>query len=145
MPMPGRRVNGNAVSGITSLCEDVQRQVPVREEWGMAGKFEVYPDKSGKYRFRLKAGNGEVVAVGEAYEAKASAHKGAEAVQRAAAGGGKFEVYEDRGGKFRFRLKAGNGEIVATGEAYEAEASAEKGTEAVKRAADGAAIVEVDA
>lgn len=52
----------------------------------MAGKFEVYEDKSGKYRFRLKAGNGEVVAQGQAYETKAAAHKGTEAVQRAAAG-----------------------------------------------------------
>jgi uncharacterized protein YegP (UPF0339 family) len=33
--------------------------------------------------------------------------------------GGKFEVYKDRAGKFRFRLKASNGQVVATGEAYE--------------------------
>ncbi len=110
----------------------------------MAGKFEVYEDRGGKFRFRLKAGNGEVVAQGEAYEAKASAHKGCEAVQRAAAGAGKFEVYEDKAHKFRFRLKAGNGEIVATGEAYESEPAAHKGTEAVQRAADGAAIVDAD-
>lgn len=51
----------------------------------MAGKFEVYEDKSGKFRFRLKAGNGEIVAVGEAYESKAAAIKGTQAVQRAAA------------------------------------------------------------
>lgn len=56
---------------------------------------------------------------------------------------GKFEVYEDKAGKFRFRLKAGNGEIVAAGEAYETKASAIKGCEAVQRAADGAKIVEV--
>ena len=31
----------------------------------MAGKFEVYEDKAGKYRFRLKAGNGQIVAVVE--------------------------------------------------------------------------------
>jgi uncharacterized protein YegP (UPF0339 family) len=52
----------------------------------MAGKFEVYEDKVGKYRFRLKAGNGEIVAQGEAYETKAGAHGGCEAVQRAADG-----------------------------------------------------------
>ncbi|WIY02972.1 DUF1508 domain-containing protein [Amycolatopsis mongoliensis] len=52
----------------------------------MAGKFEVYRDKAGKFRFRLKAGNGEVVAVGEAYESKTGAKAGCEAVQRAAAG-----------------------------------------------------------
>lgn len=39
----------------------------------MAGKFELYSDKAGKFRFRLKAGNGEVIAVGEAYESKAAA------------------------------------------------------------------------
>ena len=50
----------------------------------MAGKFEVYQDKAGKYRFRLKAGNGEVVATGEAYETKAAAINGCESVQRAA-------------------------------------------------------------
>ncbi|WP_194948411.1 YegP family protein [Actinomyces trachealis] len=51
----------------------------------MAGKFEVYEDSSGKFRFRLKAGNGEVVATGQAYESKAAAVKGTKAVQRAAA------------------------------------------------------------
>ncbi len=51
----------------------------------MAGTFEVFEDSSGKFRFRLKAGNGQVVAHGEAYETRAAAHKGAEAVKRAAA------------------------------------------------------------
>ena len=58
----------------------------------MSGKFEVYKDKAGKYRFRLKAGNGEIVATGEAYESKASALNGCEAVQRAAAGATIVEV-----------------------------------------------------
>jgi uncharacterized protein YegP (UPF0339 family) len=56
---------------------------------------------------------------------------------------GKFEVYQDKAGKYRFRLKASNGEIVATGEAYESKASARAGCESVQRAADGASIVEV--
>lgn len=56
----------------------------------------------------------------------------------------KFEVYSDRAGKFRFRLKAGNGEIVASGEAYETKAAARKGCEAVQRAAADAPIVDVD-
>ncbi|WP_255620832.1 DUF1508 domain-containing protein [Pseudonocardia sp. DSM 110487] len=57
---------------------------------------------------------------------------------------GKFEVYKDRAGKFRFRLKASNGQVVATGEAYETKASALKGCESVQKAADGAPIVETD-
>lgn len=51
----------------------------------MAGKFELYEDKAGKFRFRLKAGNGEIIAVGEAYETKASAQKGIDSVIRNAA------------------------------------------------------------
>ncbi|TQM45169.1 uncharacterized protein YegP (UPF0339 family) [Pseudonocardia cypriaca] len=52
----------------------------------MAGKFEVYKDRAGKYRFRPKASNGQVVATGEAYETRAAALKGCESVQRAADG-----------------------------------------------------------
>lgn len=52
----------------------------------MAGKFEMYKDKAGKFRFRLKSGNGEIVAVGEAYETLSGAKGGCEAAQRAAAG-----------------------------------------------------------
>lgn len=52
----------------------------------MAGTFEIYKDKKGEFRFRLKAGNGEIVATGESYPTKAGAKKGVEAAQRAAAG-----------------------------------------------------------
>jgi uncharacterized protein YegP (UPF0339 family) len=48
----------------------------------MAGKFEVYEDAAGKYRFRLKAGNGEIIAVGEAYESKAGALNGIESIKK---------------------------------------------------------------
>ena len=51
----------------------------------MAGKFELYRDKASKYRFRLKAGNGQVIATGEAYETKASALNGIESVRKNAA------------------------------------------------------------
>ena len=52
----------------------------------MAGKFELYSDKAGKFRFRLKAGNGQVIAVGEAYESKSSALNGIESIRKNAAG-----------------------------------------------------------
>jgi uncharacterized protein YegP (UPF0339 family) len=55
---------------------------------------------------------------------------------------GRFEVYEDKAGKFR--LKAGNGEIVAVGEAYGTLAAAKEGCAAGQRAADGATVVEAD-
>ncbi len=55
----------------------------------------------------------------------------------------KFEVYEGKNGEFYFRLKAGNGEVVATGEGYASKDGAVKGCEAVKRAAADAVVVEV--
>lgn len=58
----------------------------------MAGKFELYQDKSGNWRFRLKAGNGQVIAVGEAYESKAAAQNGIESVQKNAPGASVIEV-----------------------------------------------------
>ena len=48
----------------------------------MAGKFEVYADRAGKFRFRLKASNGEIIAVGEAYESKTAAMNGIESIRR---------------------------------------------------------------
>lgn len=52
----------------------------------MAGKFEIIKDKTGKFRFHLKAANGEIIAASQAYETKANAEKGIEAVKKAAAG-----------------------------------------------------------
>lgn len=52
----------------------------------MAGKFEIHQDARGEFRFRLKAGNGEVVAIGENYPTKDGVKNGIAAVQRAAEG-----------------------------------------------------------
>ena len=56
---------------------------------------------------------------------------------------GKFELYTDTAGKWRFRLKAGNGQVIAVGEAYESKAAAQNGIESVKKNAPDAAVVEV--
>ena len=48
----------------------------------MAGKFELYKDKAGKDRVGLKASNGQIIAVGEGYESKASARNGIDSVKR---------------------------------------------------------------
>ena len=56
---------------------------------------------------------------------------------------GKFELYTDAGGKWRFRLKAGNGQVIAVGEAYESKAGAREGIESIKKNAPDAPVVEV--
>jgi uncharacterized protein len=45
-------------------------------------KFEIYKDKKNEFRFRLKAGNGEVIAVGESYPDKKSVQKGIASIQK---------------------------------------------------------------
>jgi uncharacterized protein YegP (UPF0339 family) len=60
----------------------------------MAAKFEIYEDAKGEFRFRLKAGNGEIVATGESYKTKDGVLKGVDAVKRAAA---EAEVSEAKG------------------------------------------------
>jgi uncharacterized protein len=53
---------------------------------------------------------------------------------------GKYELYQDASSKYRFRLKAGNGEIIASSEAYESKASALNGIDSVKRNADSEVV-----
>ncbi len=53
-----------------------------------------------------------------------------------------FEWYQDAKGKFRFRLKAANGEIIATSEAYASKESCVGGIESVKKNAPIAKVVE---
>ena len=57
---------------------------------------------------------------------------------------GKFEIYKDKSGKFRFRLKSGNGQTIATGEGYETKRSCLNGIESIKKNAPDAEIIEVE-
>lgn len=55
----------------------------------------------------------------------------------------KFEVYKDSAGEFRFRLKANNGQVIATGESYKTKAGVLNGIDSIKRNASGAAIIDL--
>lgn len=117
------------------------------------GKFEVYVDKKGEFRFRLKAANGEPIGSSEGYSSKSACMNGIDAVRRHSEkadivneGEGKcpkFEVYTDKKGDFRFRLLASNGEPILASESYKAKASCISGCEAVKRAAVDADTAEI--
>ena len=112
------------------------------------GKFIVKTTASGAYRFNLLATNGQVIAVSENYSSLDSCLNGIESVRKNAVAAKledqtvagyeqqthpKFEVYVDKAGEFRFRLKARNGEIIATGEGYKAKASCLKGIDSIRR------------
>ena len=55
----------------------------------------------------------------------------------------KFEISKDKAGKFRWHLKAANGESIAASQAYDTRASAEKGIESVKTNAAAAKVVDL--
>jgi uncharacterized protein YegP (UPF0339 family) len=104
-------------------------------------KFEIYKDKSDEFRFRLKAGNGEVLATsGEGYKQKASAKNAIESLQKDP-GKLTWELYEDKKNEHRFRIKAKNGNVLASSsEGYKKKADAEKAMTMIK---DGAKDAEV--
>ena len=120
------------------------------------GKFVVREVPSG-IKFDLKASNGEVIATSEVYKTKVSCLNGVKSVAKNApvanvedqtvenfekAKCPKFEMYVDKAGEFRFRLKATNGQVIAVSEGYVAKKSCENGIESVKKNAVDAPIVE---
>ncbi len=118
------------------------------------GKFVVKQTATG-VKFDLKAGNGQVIATSEVYTTEAACLNGIESVKKCCAGDiedqtveevvavkhPKFEVYQDKAGEYRFRLKARNGEVIAVSEGYEAKAGCLNGIESVKKNAPEAEIV----
>tara|TARA_Y100000052_G_scaffold27558_1_gene36326 strand:+ start:22726 stop:23187 length:462 start_codon:yes stop_codon:yes gene_type:complete len=105
----------------------------------MAAKFELYQDKAGEYRFRLKAGNGENILASEGYKAKASCVNGIESVKKNAPEEARYEKKETAAGKFMFNLKSTNGQVVGTSQSYASEKTRDGGIASVmKNAADAA-------
>mgnify|MGYP003299760260 FL=1 len=118
------------------------------------GKFVIKKAKDG-VKFDLLAGNNQVIATSEIYTTLSACKNGIASVQKNSVAANledqtvedvqtaknpKFEVYKDKAGKFRFRLKATNGEIIATGEAYESKAGCMNGIESIRKNAPEASI-----
>ena len=106
----------------------------------MAGKFELYEDKAGEYRFRLKAGNGEIILASEGYVQKASAENGIASVKSNAPNDDRYERKETKSGGYMFNLKASNGQVIGTSESYTTASGRDNGIESVKRNAPDARI-----
>lgn len=118
------------------------------------GKFVIKKAKDG-VKFDLLAGNNQVIATSEIYTTLSACKNGIASVQKNSVAANledqtvedvqtaknpKFEVYKDKAGKFRFRLKATNGEIIATGEAYESKAGCMNGIDSIRKNAPEASI-----
>ncbi len=111
------------------------------------------------FSFNLVADNNEVIATSQVYTSKGGCLKGIESVQANAPyapvedqtvadferlENPKYEVFTDKAGKFRFRLKAANGEIIAASQGYKAKASCLNGIESVRANAPWAETVAED-
>ena len=120
------------------------------------GKFIIKETKTGT-KFDLLATNGQVIATSEVYTTLSACKNGIASVQKNAeiakiedqtvegfetVTNPKFEIYTDKAGEFRFRLKARNGEIIAVSEGYVTKANCEKGIASVQKNAPDAAIEE---
>ncbi|MFV0198850.1 YegP family protein [Empedobacter falsenii] len=106
--------------------------------------FEIYQDKAGEYRFRLKAKNGQNILASEGYKQKASCENGIESVRKNSQDDSKFELKEETSGKWHFNLKAANGQIIGTSQSYETESGAKNGIASVKTNALDAEVKEVE-
>jgi len=114
------------------------------------GKYVIKTTATG-FHFNLKAGNGEVVASSEIYKSLDACRNGTQSIKKCAPAAAvedqtvegfaqeknpKFEIYKDKAGEFRFRLKASNGEIIAVSEGYKSKAGCKNGIESVRKNAD---------
>ena len=106
----------------------------------MAGKFEIFKDKKGEFRFRLKAGNGQIILASEGYKQKASAKNGIESVRKNSQDDSKFERKETKAGNFRFNLLAGNKQVIGTSESYKSASSRDNGIASVGKNAPDAPV-----
>ena len=120
------------------------------------GKFVIKQAKTGPM-FNLKARNGEIIGTSEVYNNLDACKNGIASVQKNApianledqtkegfekASNPKFELYNDKKGEFRFRLKAGNGEIILDSEGYVSKDGCKNGIASVRKNAADSTIVE---
>lgn len=108
------------------------------------GKFIIRRVASG-VKFDLLAANGQCVATSEVYRTEAACRKGIQSVQACAAAkihdltedtgavsNPKFEIYLDKSGAYRFRLRSRNGKIIAVSEGYTTKAACRSGIDSVR-------------
>ena len=93
--------------------------------------FQIYKDKSGKYRFRLKAKNGENIISSQAYASRTTCMKGIKSVAKHSTEKANFKSKENKAGKLNFNLVAGNNRVIATSQSYADKSSMNKGIKSV--------------
>jgi uncharacterized protein YegP (UPF0339 family) len=109
----------------------------------MAGKFEIYKDKKGELRFRLKASNGETILASEGYKSRASCMNGITSVQKNGADTNRYQGKEAKNGKHHFVLKAANNRVIGTSQLYDSEKGMATGMKNVQKNAARAKVTDL--
>ena len=107
------------------------------------GKFEIKTDKSGQFRFNLKAGNGQVILSSEAYKTKASCNNGIASVSKNCMDDKCFERKTAKNGSPYFNLKSTNGQVIGKSEMYSSTSAMENCIASVKKNAPNASINDI--
>lgn len=105
----------------------------------MPAKLEIFKDKKGEFRFRLKAANGEIILASEGYKARKSTLNGIASVQRNAPNDNRYVRKQTKTGS-RFNLTATNGQVIGTSETYKTDKARENGIASVAKNAPKASI-----
>ncbi|MGB6083652.1 YegP family protein [Moheibacter sp.] len=106
--------------------------------------FEMYQDKAGEYRFRLKAKNGQNILASQGYAQKSGCQNGIESVKKNSQDESMFELKQSGNDKWMFNLKASNGQVIGTSQMYESESGAKNGIQSVMTNAPDASVEEVE-
>ncbi len=143
------------------LTEAITEQMPVAAK--VTGVFEVFYDSACRFRFHLKAANGQIIAVSQSYGTKDASLKGIASIKKnvpvakvtdftasenmpqpshGIVQDPVFEIQCDAAGKFRFHLKAANGQIIAVSQSYKSRPSAENGITSIKNNAPMAKVID---
>lgn len=117
---------------------------PRGEGEALSGKFVIYKDKAGEWRFCLKAGNGEVILVSEGYKQKSGCENGVASVKKNAADEAQFEFRMSPNDKPFFYLRAGNHQVVGRSQLYESNGARKNGIRSVMMHAPDASIERID-
>lgn len=106
--------------------------------------FEIYQDKTDQHRWRLKSPNGQIIATsGQGYKDKRDAKNAIERIKADVATKLKFETYSDAAKEYRWRLKATNGQVIATsGQGYKNKVDCEHAIDVIKQGAKEAKVSE---
>ena len=119
-----------------------EKAAPAKEETKVVGKYEIFPEAGG-YKYRLKANNGEILIVSNAYSTKKGALSGIETLKKNIQDGVK-SVQTDKNGFSQFRIFTPNdGRLIATGEVYKSVDSANNALNSVMKFAGAEKIVEL--